>query len=177
MLLCVINVCPVHAVDLNESTLRGLLSSLDKKGRRASNSHFPIYSVLGQSQVNNVAAVAIKVVSDVIYLASFIISDGICRDEVFTTLVVGFVRHALILPVSLYFLSVIFLLCERCVCPMRSLRFLLRRKAKIGLLGKEDAILLLVCRRCQCFLITSLTFGMLLLNVVQKRTRLFSVFS
>ena len=41
------------------------------------------------SQVNNVAAVAIKVVSDKIYLASFITSDRICRDDVFTTLVVG----------------------------------------------------------------------------------------
>ena len=29
--VCVVNVCPVHAVDLNELTMRGLSLSLDKK--------------------------------------------------------------------------------------------------------------------------------------------------
>ena len=29
--VCVVNVCPVHAIDLNQLTLRGLSSSLDKK--------------------------------------------------------------------------------------------------------------------------------------------------
>ena len=79
----------------------------------------------------------------------------------------------------LYFLGVIFWLCERCVGPMRSHRFLLRRKANIGFSVNEDAILLLVCRPvwCQCLLITSLTFERLLVNVVQKRTRLSSFFS
>ena len=68
-------------------------------------------------------------------------------------------RHALLLPVLLYFLCVIFLLCERCVCPMRSLRFLLQWKANIAFSVKEDTIILLVCRRCQCLLITSLMFS------------------
>ena len=29
--VCVVSVCPVHAVDVNSLTLRGLSSSLDKK--------------------------------------------------------------------------------------------------------------------------------------------------
>ena len=58
-------------------------------------------------------------------LASFITLDRICRDDVFTTLVVGSTKACTTptIPVWLYFLSVIFLLCVRCVCPMRFLSF------------------------------------------------------
>ena len=61
-------------------------------------------------QVNNVVAVAIKVVLDVIYFATFITLDWICRGYVFATLVVGSAKVFNTPTCLFYFLGVIFLL-------------------------------------------------------------------
>ena len=41
-MLCVVNVCPVHDVDLNLLTLRGLSSSLDKNEKKIITSKIPL---------------------------------------------------------------------------------------------------------------------------------------
>ena len=75
------------------------------------------------------------------------------------------------------FLLVIFLLRDMCVCPIKSRRFLFRRYVNIGFSVKDDAILLLVCRRCQFLFSVFLMLGGFSLNVVLNLMRLLSVLS
>ena len=86
-------------------------------------------------------------------------------------------RQAELAPIVGVFFGMIFLFFDRCVCPIRSRKFLLRRNAITGFSAKEDAIFGLVCSRCQCLFIAEVIFGKFLLKVVVKGMRLPDVLS
>ena len=98
-------------------------------------------------------------------------SECFSRNDVFATLVICAAEtSAAQSRFPVFFVVVFFLLCERCVWPIQSLRFLLRQKVSLGYSVKDDPILELVCSRCQCLSNTELIAGRFLLNVVVKCT-------
>ena len=99
--------------------------------------------------------------------------DIICLQHIFFVVV----RHGLHPLILGSFSGIIFFPRDKCICPSRFRRFLLRLKASTGWSVKEGAILSWVCSIPQCLLMILLIGGKLQLKVVVNGVLLLGVFS
>ena len=77
-------------------------------------------------------------------------------------------KHGVHLPCILFVNFLLTLPFSINLVPIMSLRFLFRRKAKIGGFWNISARFAFICRRCQCFIIISFILGSVLLYLSDK---------